>query len=558
MKKGLKFVATLCATAVMGTSFITAGCGNNVPDTEQTMEVFACKLGFGVKWLDDLLEAFKQEDWVKEKYPNLEIVFDYSDDRSAISTRLAAGAGKNTVDIIMSDNVIDYVGQDLTGKEYSCNLTDVVYKTQVPGENITVLDKLQPSFRKSLYYYTYGDKANLDGEANFKAYDFNWASSMFGWIYNVELLSRFGYDTPPRTSDEFIEACETITKNKTFYNKGYAIMWSSKADFRQYLYDLMWGQYEGYDNYYNYFLGVNFDGEDYSENSSDIFNHVGRREALSTMIDIVSTESGYSYSKGGAVDFKAAQRYFLRGEGVFTFDGDWFETEMQEGVAASDYTFRFMKTPIISTIINTTPTINDDDTLRDVISKIDEGYATVAEAGLSGVSQADYDKILKARSIAVSIGPGLSTCIPIYANGKQVAFDFLRFMATDKAQRIYMIATGGGSLPFQYDVKEKAPEIYDNFSDIQKSRLEMANESVHGITILPYYSSLPLVKFGSLGLWSSYAMNTTIPINYARAGTRDSSKPESAQAAFDRDIEYWTGNNAQKWKKCLTDAGYGK
>ena len=32
------------------------------------LQIFVSHYGYGVDWVDDLIEAFKQESWVKEKY----------------------------------------------------------------------------------------------------------------------------------------------------------------------------------------------------------------------------------------------------------------------------------------------------------------------------------------------------------------------------------------------------------------------------------------------------------------------------------------------------------
>ena len=549
-----KMLAVVCVGSVLGTSVLPlVGCNNRskVSDTDQTLEIFCVKLGYGVEWIEAITEEFKKQDWVKEKYPNLNVILETSGDRGAISSRLDAGEGVNTVDMVMSDAIT--IGTDNMGKEYSCNLTDVVYNTMVPGENVTVYEKLQPSYQKSLMYYKYGENSLY--KTKFEAYDFNWASGMMGILYNEELLSSFGYTTPPRTTQEFMEACETI-RDDSDYGKGFAIMWSTGAEYMYYLYNTWWAQYEGADNYYNYLNGVSVEGEDYYENSSDIFKQWGRKEALQTLIDICSTSNGYRYAKGLATDFMAAQKYFLKGEGVFMANGDWFGEEMQADMAQTKYTIKMMKTPIISSIIDKLTTVKTEEKLREVVGKIDEGYETATSAGLEGVSEADYKRVIEARSYVTSLGPGCSTFIPVYATGKQVAFDFLRFMATDKACALYTEKTGGASLPFQYDVLDKNPELYDDFYDLEKSRIDMEQNSVHGNYVLPYDKNFPLVKYGEVGLFSSYALQGGTIASYMQNGKSEGES--SALAAYNRDLEYWTGNSASKWKNALRFAGYLK
>ena len=360
---------SLCAL----TAATLASCHKTVEDSEQVLEVFCAKLGYGSDWCDQLLKAFEQEDWVKEKYPNLQVIFETSADRSSIGTRIQAGEGRNTVDLVFSDGLSGMIGVDNNGNECSENLTDTVYNTQVPGESIKVIDKMNPYYRNAVKYYQYGE-SSFDQSLPFKAYDFYWATGMMGIVYNVNLLQKFGYDHEPRTSEEFAEACAKITADSSAdYGKKYAIMWAGSADYAQYFYNIWWGQYEGYDNYLNYWNGVSYDGDDYTEKSSDIFKQVGRLEAVDAMINVFSNTNGYRYASGAATDFKAAQRYFTRGEGVFMFNGDWLYNESKEQFDSSPYTFRMMKSPIISSIINKTPTIKSETELRDVIAKIDEG-----------------------------------------------------------------------------------------------------------------------------------------------------------------------------------------
>lgn len=549
--------AMLVGTLSFASVFATGCKKNKVPDTEQTLEVFAAKLGYGASWCEAELNAFKEEAWVKEKYPNLNVIFEANADRSAISTRLSAGAGRNTVDLIFSDSVTPFMGKDRAGTEYSCNLTDTVYNTKVPGEDITVYDKLLDTYKEALVYYNVGESALEEKE--FVSYDFNWASGMRGILYNQELLESFGYKTAPRTSDELIEMSAKISADKGSYNKGYAFMWSGEADYIEDMYNVWWAQYEGYQQIYNYYNGIFYDGRNYVEKSSKIFEQEGREKALNALIDVMSNSKGYMYPYGSSVKFKAAQKSFIEGNGVFMSNGDWFAEEMKDDIAKSNYTIRMMRSPVISAIKDKTPSVTTDEQLRTIVSRIDAGCATISEAvsatpeagdaDISSVSAKDYETILAARLVIYSTGPYCSTCIPVYAEGKEVAFDFLRFLATDKAQEIYMRETGGAALPFKYDVKQKNPELFDKFSDVQKDRYEMEFNSVKSCTVLPKTAAFPLAKYGNLSDWTSFAFNGTTLGMYARQGG------ETAEAAFRRDLDYWQNNDGRAWKDVLRLAG---
>lgn len=566
MNKKAKTALTLACVGVLSLGSMFAGCNKkSVPDTDQTLEVFCAELGYGSDWCEAELNAFKEQEWVKEKYPELQIVFEANADRSAINTRLQGGlrnSASNSVDLIFSDSVGPYMGQDRTGVEYSCDLTEVVYNTTVPGENVTVYDKLLDPYKKSLMNYNVGESSLV--EKDFQAYNFNWASGMRGILYNQELLEYFGYKNPPRTSDELIEMCEKISADTSAaYGKGYAFMWSGAANYIGDMYNIWWAQYEGYDQYTRYYNGIYFDGRYEIEKSPKIFEQQGRAKALDTLISVMNKDKmgkdkGYMYPYGASQEFKVAQYNFIKGNGVFMANGDWFAKEMEVDMAKSNYHIRMMKSPVISSIKDKTPSITTDAQLRTVIARIDAGYADVNAAkavalsgddvDISGVSAADYNRIIEARGIIYSTGPDCDTCIPSYAKGKEVAFDFLRFLATDIAQEVYMEATGGASLPFKYNVKEKNPSLFNSFSDMQKDRYAMEYESVTVATVLPKINAFPLVKFGGLSDWSSVAFNGNTIVTYAMNGG-------TAKNAVDKDIEYWTRNNARAWLETLRYAG---
>lgn len=556
--KAKRLLTAILVGTISFASVFATGCNKNkVPDTEQTLEVFAAKLGYGVSWCEAELNAFKEEAWVKEKYPNLNVIFEVNADRSAINTRLSAGEGRNTVDLIFSDSVTPFMGKDRAGTEYSCNLTDTVYNTKVPGEDITVYDKLLDTYKETLVYYNVGESA-LE-EKKFVSYDFNWASGMRGILYNQKLLESFGYKTAPRTSDELIEMCAKISADKGSYNKGYAFMWSGEADYIEDMYNVWWAQYEGYQQIYNYYNGIFYDGRNYVEKSSKIFEAEGRKKALDALIGVMSNEKGYMYPYGSSVKFKAAQKSFIEGNGVFMSNGDWFAEEMKDDIAKSTYTIRMMRSPVISAIKDKTSSVTTDEQLRTIVSRIDAGCATIDEAiaatseagdaDISSVNAKDYETILAARLVIYATGPYCSTCIPVYAEGKEVAFDFLRFLATDKAQEIYMRETGGATLPFKYDVKQSNPELFNQFTDVSKDRYEMEFNSVKSCTVLPKTAAFPLVKYGNLSDWTSFAFNGTTLGTYARQGG------ETAEAAFRRDVDYWQNNDGRAWKDVLRLAG---
>jgi len=143
VKRGL---ALALATATSLSAFSLVGCKNNAPDTAETLEVFVWEAGYGVEWCKQLLDSFAQEDWVKEKYPNLEIVFDKDGNKATYTTKIDAGEKANTVDLFFTASLSNYVGKDVSGNEFFCDLTESVFNQKVPNEEVTVHDKMLPTY----------------------------------------------------------------------------------------------------------------------------------------------------------------------------------------------------------------------------------------------------------------------------------------------------------------------------------------------------------------------------------------------------------------------------
>ena len=309
-----------------------------------------------------------------------------------------------------------------------------------------------------------------------------------------------------------------------------------EANYWQFLaFPIWWAQYEGMENYYNFYRGI--DTITGTQNSRDVLAQQGRLESLEVLYDLLSE---YSFTGAGSIDFIEAQTRFLMGDGLIMANGDWFYQEMDttiEGLKKRgiDYDIRFMKNPVISAIKDVLPTVNDDATLAAVVDAVDKG-----ETAYEGVSAADFARVKEARSFVYS-GEYLNQAfIPSYANGKDAAKDFLRFLATDIACNQFMRSTGGATLPFKYDVKTADKDLYDSFDSIQKYRhdIYMADPTFN----LPArYEEFSLAYLGGL---------KPVPIGYVDSAF--SSAQYTAQEFFQMQIDYYSGS---RWDDILRAAG---
>ena len=558
-------VALACALTALAT---TTACGGKKEDGEQMLEMFLWDAGYGTDWLYTMSEDFQSLDWVKEKYPNLKIKIETNSDSSKADTLLDAGeAGGNTVDLFFDGNLEKYMGVSYDGKQYFEDLTEPVYNQLVPGENVTFKDKILDCALDTFQYYDKGQDSN--SEVPFKSYATPWMGGFSSLIYNADHLEHLGLEVP-LTTQQLVETCETVQNSKELaYNLredakgGYAILTDAGGNYWDDFYQVWWAQYEGMEGFYNFFNG--FDGEAISYK---VHEQKGKLYALQVLEDLLKWDNGYVYQNRTAYDYMAAQTQFYSGDAVFYAMGDWIADEMKEIVAdlkefdGVEYNIRMMRLPIVSQIIELTPSITSDEMLRAVVKAIDDGYATQAAAkaasyyaypetlGISAeeaakcadITEADYAKIADARSIQQGGGGGHG-CVPVYAQGKEIAYDFLRYLATDQALEIYAEKTSGSLLPFEYDMSE---ETYNKIPQVTKDSADFVSDTrVKQIQFLPGVSKFPLVKWGGMAAVKSTGGAGLINYFMGKGAVA------SAQQIWSDDIEYYKTAFAE----CMSNAG---
>lgn len=538
MKKA--FARATAALMAMVIPFSFAACTEKVLDTEDVLEIYIQDLGYGTQWLEDEIALFKEQAWVKEKYPNLVIPdISYNSEYSYGANQIKAGKQANSVDLFFISADYDLQSAvDASGERYIADLNDV-FNQNVPGEEILYKDKMFDEFEMSCQY---------DGTY----WSTLWTCAYEGILYNADLFEELGLSVP-RTTNELITLCRTVSDpnrtTKDAYDKTYTVMLSTsrtEAAYWQYMaFPTWWAQYEGLENYYNFYKGI--DSVTGTLDSRDVFLQQGRRESLDVLYTLIHD---YSFVGAGSIDFIEAQQRFLMGDGLIMANGDWFYEEMRttvEGLKANgyDYDIRYMKTPIISSIVENLTTVTEESQLTALIDAIDGGVNVYADlpAALSYVSEADFDRVYEARTFVYTESYLHQAFVPSYATGKEVAKDFLRFLATDIAINQYMESTGGATLPFGYDVSEKDPELYESFDGIQKYRDEIYNSSENLTFVLPTrYEEFPLVYLGGM---------KSVPVgiidsSFSQGGGKD------AETFFNEQANYYSGST---WDDVLRNAG---
>ena len=537
-----KFTSLMLCLATIATSVSVVACsGGNVTDTPETLQIYAWEAGYGTQWCKDLVEKFKEQDWVKEKYPNLNIPEVYVNDQETFaSDQLDGGESVNSYDLLFGSTL-----QDLGGESGDLlNLTESVYNSDVPGESIKYKDKILGSYLASNKYVNTADYTSEE------YYVASWAGGMDGIVYNATILEQMGIKVP-NTTDELIAACAEIKANESQnngkYNKGFSFIQSKDTNYWEYLFPIWWAQYEGKDKYLDF-----YNGKDGNRLSREIFNQKGREYALGVYEELLAYDNGYLSNKSFDYDFLTAQQNFLQGYGVFHVNGDWFDNEMRdtaESLGITD-TFKMMRLPIISELgvkLGIT-----DAQLSATVDYVDGVTTTKPTYDLTdGYTSTDYTEeeviaaVKEARSFVQSIGPNHTAIIPEYATGKEVAVDFLRFMATDIAQETYIQSTGGASLPFNYNLKEKNVQLYNSLGALQKERHDYFYNGKFEIYTLPSENSFPLASVSS-------GLRPFVNTNYYEVFTKQGNQKTPADFMTET-INAWADD--AKWNSLLQRAG---
>ncbi len=394
-----------------------AGCGNKNSSSggsSEDIEIAYWHSGLGTKWLDNMVEAFE------EKYPNYHVIVKSSSDFEAVKAPFG-NEKQDTIDLYMAN--AEY------NSEYSEPLDDIL-DTTIEGESKTIREKMDPAYLEC--------EVAEDG----KVYELTYGGGATGIIYNKSLFEKAGIEKEPRTSSELVSVCDTLYSSDIvplchFYG----------ASYYTYLSDAWRMQYDGKDYFVNNFYKcVDENGK---SPSKEVFTKKdGRYKVLEALEQIITDD--YILSGSNTHEMTTMQTKFLQGECAMMVTGGWIANEMSTTDDMDNFTF--MKTPVISSIVEKLTTVTDESDLRIVISAIDavtdktadiKDYQDGDNYDVDGikVSASDWDYIYKARNTISTNYAGESMFIPTYANAKEGAKEFIKFMYSDEGCKIYSDAT---------------------------------------------------------------------------------------------------------------------
>ncbi len=513
---------TICGTLLAGITCLSAvGCGG-VQNEPNTLYISVIDKGYGTEWVEETVSEFLASD---DMYSGYKYVIDKSYVDSAVKTSIESGEGYCNYDLVIHGGGVNFVED-----KYSYKLNDVYNSTYKDGQ---LKD----------YMNSTAIKAYKKGE---DFYAMPYVSSACGLMINYDAVDAVlgdGWENTYkfRTSNELLAFVEALS-NTTLV----PFTLVAKTRYYSYFTEVMWAQYETLENiemfyngeYYNEITG-------YKQQGAGAVLQPGRLQAIKVLEKCFATEEYRRIYSG----YDAMQTAFMEGQAAILCCGDWMLSEM----GATKYAntdFRFIKTPIISAlgvklgisqstsstgvsgqIDDVEYTITDESKLLEIIDYIDGVTATKP----SDVSDDVIAKVTAARSIEYNGLTDLSMVVPEYADDAEIVVDYLKWLYSTAGHEKYIQATGGLTLPIEYDLENSTH--YANLHTFMKTRWLLCNENIN------YYMRSQAYKLVKGGMYAYHAIFDG-PLEYLLTGAANMSNRDTAYEIYRHDYEYYTtGNN---------------
>ncbi len=549
-KKLLKGISVALATVSIASMAACGGGGGGAVGGAETLQMMVSDFGYGTDWAYALIDAFKEEQWVKDKYPRLAIP------EPTITTQRTLPVTEIESTYATSDLYFscDYASKPLgtdNGVRYYADLTDL-YNTTIPGESVTVKEKM---------YSQFVEEADRDlGEA-FNAMDFPWVNGSYGLLYNKYVVDTYlgtSYQMPV-TTYELVQMGKDMKANPS--NPKMIMIAKKQTGWTEGAFRVMWGQYAGEEGFRNFMSGkVN------GEYSVEVFKDTARLRSLQTIEELLWYTNGYINTQWADKDYGITQAHYLNAEACYMFMGDWFELEMNEFMNDPENQewinpnneFYFLKTPVNSSIVEKLDLYTHGSTeylslgesdkaayntqLSAIVKAIDNGATSVA-----GVSAHDFAIVKEARTCKSTLG-GHVAFVPENSDAKGLAKDFLLFMASNKGIETFMKATKGVSTAFKYQVDYNS-DLFKGFSKLQQQRIK--DTSVEDWHVGKGYRT-PLTRSGAMSDVCTENGQKQLEIEYCSQASQDR---RHAQEIADAIYNKCSANGNAVWNDMLRKAG---
>lgn len=459
-------VMALSLSACGGSSDGEGSLADQYSDRERSFTFCYYEGGYGSEWIEAVVKDY-MDNFNEDVYISLKPSTDSPTERTKIESQTG------TYDLYRIE-----VGMfDCADSLY--DLTSFL-DMAVPGEEgKTVKDKIPAN---QLQYYSENGKWYQIPATNYMGWN---------WTYNKTLLDETlgeGSYKLPNTTNEFLDLGDQLFDKGVFLTAFAGQDTTGGADYLRYGYETWFAQMTGLEGYNHYFNCEYNNGGSYTLSKDAPKNIEQNKNAIEKTYQFVQefcqgrNKAEYMHSKSESLTFLDAQ--FLLFDGgykgseeypiAFYYNTAVAETEMspyvEDGII-KEQEIHAMKMPVISAIIERTPSIKDDATLSAVVDFVDGK----AESLPAGVTDNDAAIVKEARNMMSEL---VCREFVVSKNAKNTedVLDFLAYLTSDRAQKLAAQKCNGiPMLAYNYVPTEE--DMGFEFSTYTQEVLKLAQEA---------------------------------------------------------------------------------
>ena len=523
-----KFLALLVAVVLSFSvfSFVACGRGEKASNDPNSLDIVCLNRGYGIDWINALIAEYQAQN------PDVKITFKSEVEDTTMTAALESNA---EYDLYFTGvSCMPYIKKALNNPETALleELSDV-YNATPDGKPIK--DTMNKSLLDAFDW--------VDGNGNTVYYTMPWNQGINGFLVNQDVVEPlFGENWkeqyPCRTTNELFEFCDALkAKGK------YSFIHAADTAYYYFAYEAWWAQYEGVEGIADYYSGLAIDVEGNKTVNDGIFLQQGRLESMKVMEKMMDPANGYDNPISNGSSWNDTQIYFMEGDSAMFVNGDWHSREMSKNYP--NHNVVMMKLPVISAL-GTKLGISEDDLIKcvDYADAVSDGQEAT-KPNITSSKGLSADEVIKAvcdaRTVTYSLSNYFTTFVPSYSPSKEIAKDFLIFMASQEGQKIYAKALNGLTGPYGYDISQDA-EIWNAAGEFEKSRFAIAKNASYCMI----RDDLPL---GNAGL-VAFRASKEAPIEVLLSR---STNKMTAQQIVDVDYDYYHGKTT--WTDLLRLAG---
>ena len=327
-KKAFKMMALALSAVSLGASFAGCKTENNAANGETDLEIAYWSSGLGEVYIKKIVDKFKEE------YPQYNVTLDTGATTALIEDTLDKGANYNSIDLYVTakPRAVDH--------EYIEPLDDILDAT-IEGESKTIREKYNPAILDDVK-----DKTG-------KYYHLIYYAGATGITYNSSIIDGVKYEVP-KTTDELRVLVAELQADKDapvpfIHYKG------EEGGYWNQVYEAWRAQYVGLDNFYGFFDAKELDACTTVDEAKEKFVEImsnendGRLYVMELLNELVNYNNCYNGSN--SLEFFAAQSRYLSREACMMVNGAWLEKEMEKLGQGEVGTFKMMRTPVFSKIV---------------------------------------------------------------------------------------------------------------------------------------------------------------------------------------------------------------